>query len=140
MHLRILLNKFLDIRYKRDFVTKNLIHIHLITQKINDTLSNFNQNSSGQIKLHWSLYFLKEKSDLFDLNISYHFGTKFTHDIFHKKYFNFFFPNLTYYFINDGKNSAGIRYEYVRGENVIDDIEYDNYQKVLLTFKFVLFK
>lgn len=76
---------------------------------------------------------------MFDLNISYHFGTKFTYDIYNKKYFNFFRGNATYYFINDGKNSAGIRYEFVRGDNVVDDIEYDNYQKIMLTFKIVIF-
>ena len=179
-----LLDNFLDLRYKRDFVSKKFntysatlyinpyfpsiknnflraiipggSRLSIIenvlkyrnnfalgfdyTKKINDELSDFGQNSSAQIKLDWSIYFLREKRDMFDINVNYHFGTKFQRDIFNKKYFNFFRANLTYYFINDGKNSAGIRYEYVRGDNIVDDIEFDNYQKVMLTFKFVLFK
>lgn len=178
-----ILDNFLDVRYKRDFVTKkyntysftyyinpyfpsiknNFIkaiipggtRLSIIenilkyknnfaigydyTKKINDTLSDFRQNSSVQVKLDWSLYFLKDKMDLFDLNISCHFGTKFDYDIYDKKYFNFFRGNLTYYFVNDGKNSAGIRYEFVRGDNVVDDIEYDNYRKIMLIFKMVIF-
>lgn len=178
-----ILDNFLDLRYKRDFIIKKFnsysftfyinpyfpyvknnflkaiipggTRLSIIenvlkyknnfalgfdyTKKINDEISDFNQNLSAQIKLDWSLYFLKEKRDLFDMNISYHFGTKFTYDIYNRKYFNLFRGNVTYYFINDGKNSAGIRYEFVRGDNVIDDIEYDNYQKILLTFKVVLF-
>lgn len=178
-----ILDNFLDVRYKRDFVTKkyntysftyyinpyfpsiknNFVkaivpggtRLSIIenvlkyknnfalgfdyTKRIDDTLSAFNANSSVQVKLDWSLYFLKEKRDLLDLNLSYHFGTKFAYDIYNKKYFNFFRGNMTYYFVNDGKNSAVIRYEFVRGDNVVDDIEYDDYQKIVLTFKLVLF-
>jgi hypothetical protein len=177
-----ILDNFLDLRYKRDFVTKKLntysatlyinpyfpsiknnflraiipsgSRLSIIenilkyrnnfalgfdyTKKITDDVSNFAQNTSAQIKLDWSLYFLREKRDMFDVNVNYHFGTKFERDIHNEKYFNFFRTNLTYYFINDGKNSVGIRYEYVRGHNVVDDIEHDNYQKVMLTFKFVI--
>jgi hypothetical protein len=178
-----LLDNFLDLRYKRDFVSKKFntysatlyinpyfpsiknIFLRAIipggsrlsiienvlkyrnnfalgfdyTKKINDELSDFGQSSSAQIKLDWSIYFLRDKRDMFDINVNYHFGNKFERDLSHKKYFNFFRTNLTYYFINDGKNNAGIRYEFVRGDNVIDDIEYDNYQKIMLTFKLVIF-
>lgn len=177
-----ILDNFLDLRYKRDFITKKYntysftfytnpyfplvknnflkaiipggTRLSLIdnvlkyrnnfalgfdyTRKINDA-SEFNQHASGQIKLDWSLYFLKEKRDMFDLNLSYHFGTQFIKDSDNRKYFNLFKTNLTYYFINDGKNSAGIRYEFVRGDDPIDDVNYDNFQKIMLTFKVVVF-
>ncbi|MBS1513640.1 MAG: hypothetical protein JSS63_01320 [Bacteroidetes bacterium] len=178
-----ILDNFLDVRYKRDFVTKkyntysftyyinpyfpsiknNFVkaivpggtRLSIIenvlkyknnfalgfdyTKRIDDAASNFDQNSSAHLKFDWSIYFLKEKRDLVDLNVSYYFGTKFSYDIYNRKYFNFFRGNITYYFVNDGKNSAGIRYEFVRGDNVVDDIEYDDYQKIVLTFKLVLF-
>lgn len=177
-----ILDNFLDLRYKRDFVTKKYntysstlyintyfplvknnflkaiipggTRLSLIenvlkyrnnfalgfdyTRKINDA-SQFNQHASAQIKLDWSLYFLRDKRDMFDMNLSYHFGTQFIQDPDNKKYFNLFKTNLTYYFINDGKNSAGLRYEFVRGDDPIDDINYDNFQKIMLTFKVVIF-
>jgi len=106
------------------------------SKKLDDPKSDFSQSSLILVKLDWSLYFLKQKRDLVDLNVSYHLNTKFSYDSKNKKYYNLFKAYATYYFLNDGKNSLGLRYEFVRGDSGVDDIQFDSYQKIMFTFKF----
>lgn len=123
------------LKYKNSFTL-----VYHYSKKLDDVGSDFNQNSSAQLRLDWSLYYLKHKKDLVDLNIGYYFGTKFSPDAQNKKYFNFFIGNITYYIVNTGKNSFGVRYQYVKGDNVIDNNdEYLDDQSFTLTFRMVLF-
>lgn len=123
------------LKYKNTF---SLVYYY--EHKLNSPNPSFDQNSSSQLRLDWSLYYMKEKKDLVEMNVGYYFGAKFSHDEWNKKYFNFFIGNLTYYIIRSGKNSVGIRYEYVNGDNVIDNNDdYQIDQNITLTFRMVLF-
>jgi len=99
---------------------------------------NFKQSTTLMTNLDWNLYFLKGKMDLVDIAVSYHINTKLEFDKKNQKYFNLFKASATYFFFNDGKNSAGLKYEFVKGSSGVHDVAYDSYQKIMFTFKLSL--
>ena len=109
-------------------------------QHLNDPdPENFKQNTTLMANLDWNLYFLKDgKRDLVDIAVSYHINTKLEFDKQNKKYFNLFKASVTYFFFNDGRNNAGLKYEIARGDKGVHDVAHDSYQKVMFTFKLSL--
>ncbi|MBS1493966.1 MAG: hypothetical protein JST55_10665 [Bacteroidetes bacterium] len=85
--------------------------------------------------LNPGLVYLINKNLEVALDVSYSFGKKFDYDYLLIKYYNFLKMNLAFYFLKVEESKFGVAINFVKGQNLLENKNYDKYIKISLVTK-----